>query len=201
MENETVVGIATSSRVFSAEDNDMHPEAVARSQHMVSGLRKEVIEILIRMEIAGLSLKYFRNPFKWYKIFKTLDPHRKNILGDRRIEKIVKVNGRYYWGLFIPGWPSTAFHNFLKAEINRHYPIPVKTNRFTNIFMAITNKCPLACEHCYEWDALNKKEKLTMPELKTIVQKFQNKGVSQIHISGGEPLVRMHDVIELLKTS
>ncbi|MEP6792782.1 MAG: radical SAM protein [Saprospiraceae bacterium] len=201
MENETVVSIAPPSQVFRVVSNDLHPEAANSSQHIVSGLRKEVIEILIRIEIVGLILKHFRNPFKWYKIFKALDPHRKNILGDRRIEKIAKVDGKYYWGLFIPGWPSVAFHNFLKAEINRNYPMPVKTNRFTNIFVAITNKCPLACEHCYEWDALNKKEKLTLPELKTIVQKFQNKGVSQIHISGGEPLVRMHDVLELLQSS
>ncbi len=201
MENEILEIAAASSGIFRAERDDMHSVTTSRSQHINSGFGKEVIEFLIRMEIAGLILYHFRNPFSWYKIFKAIDPHRKNILGDRRIEKIVKVNGKYYWGLFIPGWPSMAFHNFLKAELNRHFPIHVHTNRFTNIFVAVTNKCPLACEHCYEWDALNKRDKMTLPELKTIIQKFQKKGVSQIHISGGEPLVRMHDVLEILKSS
>ena len=67
--------------------------------------------------------------------------------------------------------------------------------------MAVTNKCPLACEHCYEWDALNRGERLTLSDLKTIVQKIQDRGVSQIHLSGGEPLVRINDVVEVVQTA
>lgn len=130
-----------------------------------------------------------------------MDPHRKDVLGERKVEKIVYVDGKYYWGLFLPGWPSRTFHQFLKAEINRRYPVAVKANRFTNIFLAITNKCPLACEHCYEWDALNTRNQLTVTEINSIVEKFQEKGVTQIHLSGGEPLVRMNDVLDVLETA
>ena len=176
-------------------------KSITKTQHIISGWRKELVEILIWIEIAGLLIRHFRNPLRWFEIIKTMDPHRKDVLGDRRIMKIVYVDRKYYWGLFIPGWPSKTFHQFLKAEINRSYPLPAKANRFTNIFMAITNKCPLACEHCYAWDELNKKENLTVAELKSIVQKFQDKGVSQIHLSGGEPLVRMNDVLEVLQAA
>lgn len=176
-------------------------EPGARTQYIISGIRKEMVEFLIWMEIAGLLIWHFRNPRRWIEIVKSMDPHRKDVLGDRRIKKIVYVDGKYYWGLFIPGWPSTTFHQFLKAEINRSYQLPAKANRFTNIFMAITNKCPLACEHCYAWDELNKKDNLTVSELKSIVHKFQDMGVSQIHLSGGEPLVRIKDVIEVVSSA
>ncbi len=130
-----------------------------------------------------------------------MDPHRKYILGNRRVKKIAQVGGKYYWGAYIPAWPSCIFHDFLKAELHRVYPLGIKTNRLNNIYLAITNKCPLQCDHCYEWDALNKRENLSAEGLKSIVQKFQLEGVSQIHLSGGEPLVKMKDIIELLHTS
>jgi len=172
-----------------------------RSQKIISGFRKEIIEFLIMAEVGLLIMWYFRNPLTWYKIFKSMDPHRRKVLGERRIEKITYVDGKYYWGLFLPGWPSKIFHQFLKAEINRRYPFHAKTNRFSNIFMAVTNKCPLACEHCYEWDALNKRDQMTVTEIKSVIEKFQEKGVTQIHLSGGEPLVRINDVIEVLNAA
>ncbi len=193
--------VSSYTKVHETIKNGVPTEQKVHSQQIISGLRKDIIEFLIRIETIFLVVRYIRNPVVCFKVFRAMDPHRRNIMGDRKIKKIVKVNGKYFWGLFIPSWPSTTFHNFLKTEINRFHPIPVRTNRFTNIFIAVTNKCPLACEHCYEWDALNKKEKLSLPELKEIIQKFQEKGISQFHITGGEPLVRINDICTLLKTT
>jgi MoaA/NifB/PqqE/SkfB family radical SAM enzyme len=111
------------------------------------------------------------------------------------------VDGKYYWGLYIPGWPSKAFTDFMEAEIHRVSPIQVKINRFTNVFVSVTNKCPLSCEHCSAWDELNKKERLSVPGIKTIVQRFQEKGTSQMYITGGEPLVRVDDVSSILSVA
>lgn len=201
MEIDAIDSITMNVLATHRVQQDLVTKPFVRTQNIISGFRKEIVEFLIRIEVAILVIRYFRNPFTWYKIIKSMDPHRKNVLGDRRIEKIVHVDGKYYWGLFLPGWPSKTFHQFLKTEINRRYPLPARTNRFTNIFMAITNKCPLACEHCYEWDSLNKRVHLSVSEIKSIVNKFQDKGVSQIHLSGGEPIVRMNDVIEVLNSA
>jgi MoaA/NifB/PqqE/SkfB family radical SAM enzyme len=201
MEIEVMNTVAMNNLHARQGNRVMVNKAPEKTQRIITGFRMKLVEFLIRMEIVWLVIRYFSNPLAWYRIYTSMDPHRKEVLGERKIEKILYVDGKYYWGLFLPGWPSRTFHQFLKAEINRRFPVPVKTNRFTNIFMAITNKCPLACEHCYEWDALNTKNQLTVTELKTIVEKFQEKGVTQIHLSGGEPMARMNDVLEVLNTA
>ena len=94
---------------------------------------------------------------------------------------MVCINGKYHIGLYTPGWNSKVYKRFIASQINDFKPVNKGTiNRFNNVFFAITKKCALQCEHCFEWDNLNKKETLTDSELKRIVQKFQCKGVSQI---------------------
>jgi len=76
--------------------------------------------------------------------------------GERLITKAAKVSGRYYWRLGSPGFPSKASVRLHENEINRFFPPSPKGLR--TLFFAITNKCPLNCEHCFEWNNLNKKE-------------------------------------------
>ena len=71
-------------------------------------------------------------------------------------------------------------------------------NRFNNVFFAITKKCALQCEHCFEWENLNKYETLSDDELVKIVKRIQEEGVAQIHLSGGEPLLRMDSLVHIL---
>lgn len=66
------------------------------------------------------------------------------------------------------------------------------------VIFSITSKCLLKCEHCYEWDNLSTKEKLSFTELSSILEKLIHYGVSNVQISGGEPLSRFEDLIKLL---
>src|SRR6266850_4364397 len=182
------------------ERNDFNPFSQTSSK-LIAGLRKECIEFRIRLNLAKLVVRNYRNPMRWLKIIRTLDRRRRMFLGESRIKKIAKAGGKYYWDLYIPGWPSVTFDDFFEAEISRIAPVSIKTNRFANIFIAITKKCPLRCEHCFEWDALNGKEKLTLSDLKTIVQRFQERGTAQFQITGGEPMLRVNDILEILKCS
>ena len=98
-------------------------------------------------------------------------------------------------GLYTPGWNSAVYKQFIKSQLHDYKKIKGKTNRFNAVFVAITKKCALQCEHCYEWDNLNKKDFLNTDRIKQIVLKLQNQGVSQIQFLGGEPLLKM-DVLE-----
>jgi MoaA/NifB/PqqE/SkfB family radical SAM enzyme len=68
-----------------------------------------------------------------------------------------------------------------------------------NVLFGITTKCPLKCEHCYEWDNLNVKERLSFSDLQLIIEKLVNYGVGQIHFGGGEPMMRFEDVLKLVE--
>jgi MoaA/NifB/PqqE/SkfB family radical SAM enzyme len=65
--------------------------------------------------------------------------------------------------------------------------------------IAITKKCPLQCEHCYEWKNLNGKEVISVNDLNEIVARIQRKGVGQIQFTGGEPLNRMEALLDVLR--
>ena len=86
----------------------------------------------------------------------------------------------------------------MATALNRIVPFRPQQTTLNMVFLAITKKCPLACEHCFEWEALNQKRKLTLPDLHALVRTFQDQGDTQIFFSGGEPMLRVHDLLEVL---
>ena len=66
------------------------------------------------------------------------------------------------------------------------------------MFLAITCKCPLRCEHCFEWDNLNKKEIFSRDDLMRVISFYQQQSILQIYFSGGEPMVRFRDLLQLI---
>ena len=56
-------------------------------------------------------------------------------------------------------------------------------------------KCGFQCEHCFEWNELNRPERLTGIYLKKIIDQFQELGISQVQLSGGKPLNRFNDFL------
>ncbi len=57
----------------------------------------------------------------------------------------------------------------------------------------------MRCEHCFEWDNLNQKESFTKEDLLNTVKLYQQQDVLQIHFSGGEPMVRIKDLLAIIE--
>jgi MoaA/NifB/PqqE/SkfB family radical SAM enzyme len=89
-----------------------------------------------------------------------------------------------------------AFDRSVERELERIDPIGRPTALQTAI-VAITRRCSLGCEHCFEGDALNQPEALSADDLHEIVRRLQQRGVAQIFFSGGEPLQRFDDLLAL----
>lgn len=201
METEVILTPASSVRTSLTNETISSRRNIHSSQRIISGFRKEVIQLFIRFSILKILLRNYKKHNQINEILKAFDMLRRKVLGNRRIAKVAYVDGKYYWDLYSPGYGSKAFTGFFEGEANRVIPTPKKANRFTNIFVAFTKKCPLQCEHCFEGDVLNDKEKLALSDIKNIVQKFQEKGTSQIQLTGGEPLLRINDIVEILNCS
>ena len=170
-----------------------------KPQPIISGFRKTLIKIRMRTLILLIVLKNYRNPFLSVKTLRQLILLRRAISGGRGISKYSRVGGKYYCAPYTPGLGSKAFVKFIESEANRLVPFGYKTNRFTNVFVSVTKSCPLRCEHCFEWEALNRPDTLTKEAISAIVAKVQQMGTSQIQITGGEPLTKMDRVLEVLK--
>jgi len=173
------------------------PAILKPRETKLSPVEKNVVLIAIKLRILFIACITLRSYKKIKKAFAALLNLRKETWAGN-LKKIYKVDGKYYFNLYTPGWPSPAYDNVIKSELIR-YGSPLQTeNKLKFIFFAITRKCPLRCEHCFEWDNLNQKETFTKDELMKIVALYQKQGVNQIQFSGGEPLVRIKDLVDVI---
>lgn len=114
--------------------------------------------------------------------------------------KMAHVEGRMFWRIGAPGFPSAALSRNWDSELARICEAPT-TIGLRNVYFAITTKCPYRCEHCFEWDNLNRPETLSREDIIHIVDKFQRYGAAQIIFSGGEPLLRIKDILAVLENA
>ena len=109
-----------------------------------------------------------------------------------------KLTTNIIYSVNAPGWPSKAFSKYISNNLRKINPASAYITLDTIVF-GITKKCGYQCEHCFEWDALNKPETLGREDLLSVIRSFQDIGVTQVQLSGGEPLNRLDDIIYLLQ--
>jgi MoaA/NifB/PqqE/SkfB family radical SAM enzyme len=114
--------------------------------------------------------------------------------------KVAKVDGRYFWGLSLNGFPSPATDLMFENEMTRVVPFK-KHPGLRTLLISVTKKCPMNCEHCFEWYNLNQKESLSVADLQEIVRRYQELGTPQIFFGGGEPMVRIKDLYKVLDSA
>lgn len=168
---------------------------------LISGLMMNWAHFRLRISLIRIIIGIYSNPYNWVFAFKYLVQLRKKFLGDFRLKKMVKVGDKYYMGLYTPGWNNDIYKQFIISELNNFKRVARPILRFNHVYVAVTKKCPLQCDHCYAWDILNKKEQLSPDDLKYIVGKLQQMGTAQIHLTGGEPLIKPKLLFDLLESS
>ncbi|MBC7775023.1 MAG: radical SAM protein [Phycisphaerae bacterium] len=117
------------------------------------------------------------------------------------LNKAVRVGERYYMQMSLPGFGTNSLNVLAINELNRHVPIPGHPPGLNTLLLAITKKCSLQCAHCFEWDNLNQREQLSAEDVLNIIRKFQSDGVANIELSGGEPLNRYADLLQIVRES
>ncbi len=163
-------------------------------------LEKWWLKIQVYSNIILVAFKHLRSPLKVIQAIAVLKKKVNRIYGKHLMPKIARVDGKYYWRLNNPGFPSAGLNQSLANEINRIIPFR-PNNGLGVLFLGITKRCPLSCEHCLEWDRLNQKEILSRKNLIDIMIKFQDYGATQIQLSGGEPLLRIDDIYAMLQNA
>ena len=67
------------------------------------------------------------------------------------------------------------------------------------VFLSVTKKCPLKCEHCFEWDNLNQKEVIGPEDINHMIENLQSMGATNIAFTGGEPMLRVREMAESIR--
>jgi len=170
------------------------------SNEIVTGYGAIIIRTLIRINILLIALKVYKNPFTAYNLLIAVKTKKKLAHGNVVNLKFIKSSKSFFWSISSIGWPSSAFARFILNELHKIRPIQSHVVELQTIIFSITSRCPLQCDHCYEWDNLASNEILSLSELQLILKKIQEYGVSNIQFSGGEPLNRFSDLIKLIST-
>lgn len=146
--------------------------------------------------ITRIILRYFRvavpyckRPGDAFSIIKNTIRELKKM--DRYLfaDKVFKRGSRYYWNLYTPGFPSTAFNNVIRNCIEKCLYGSKKIP--TLAVIAITKKCALQCEHCFEWEEINNKDILCEQKInEQLLTIGGGRPIGQIFFSGGEPFNR-----------
>jgi MoaA/NifB/PqqE/SkfB family radical SAM enzyme len=163
----------------------------------VGDFHKAIVWNLIKMRIFYFAVIILKRPALIWKTFRTMLELRQNVWGGD-LKKIYKVDGKYYFNQYTPGWPGKLYDRVIKRELKRHVDVIPGDGKLAFVFLAITRKCPMRCEHCFEWDNLNQKESFTKDDLFKVVDLYQRQGVMQFHFSGGEPMARFKDLLPLI---
>ena len=166
-----------------------------------SGLTRRLVAGLFQLAEARLLWRFLRTPARVGEAIRRVDKLKREYYGDLQPRKVARVAGRYYREYYAPGWPSAAYDAYVATTVNRAVPFRGDADTLNLVFLAITKKCPLACEHCFEWDALNQKEVLSRADIQALVARFQARHVTQIFFSGGEPMLRVNDLVAVVESA
>jgi len=169
----------------------------SNKQRKVGALERKLVWFFIRLRVYFFALTELGSLRKMAVAYRYLSELRRQTwAGD--LKKMYRVGGKYYFNLYAPGWPSRNYDEIIRSELRRMASPAPAASQLRLIFLAVTRKCPMRCEHCFEWDNLNQRETFTRDQLVQIVDLYQRQGVNQIHFAGGEPLVRLRDLIEVI---
>ncbi len=170
------------------------------SRIVVNRREKVVLQLRVLWQVFQVSLQQTGNPLTAIQMIWRIREKYQTIFGEPLMTKIAKVDGRFFWRLGAAGFPSPASVRMHQNEVSRFMPGTSPYGLRTLLF-AITKKCALNCEHCFEWEHLNQQEVLSTADLIEIVRKYQAYGTTQIMLSGGEPMLRVNDIYKVLEAA
>src|SRR5689334_19994639 len=84
----------------------------------VSRLEKLMVWTAIKLRIFYFALIILKKPKLVWQTFREMLRLRNNVWGGD-LKKLYRVDGKYYFNMYTPGWPSKAYDQLIKAELRR----------------------------------------------------------------------------------
>ncbi|WP_296700713.1 radical SAM protein [Algoriphagus sp.] len=165
---------------------------------IVTKVEYEIVRLLMVINIWWLGIKLYKNPLTAFKVVKQLIADFQEMIGNKKLVRAFKIDGKYAWDMFNPAWPSPGFNTFFRSHLQEIKPTSPDQLGLRRLLIAITKRCPLSCEHCSEGATLYNRDVLSCDEFIHRIDKYVQQGVGQLIYSGGEPLSRFEDLLTFL---
>lgn len=122
------------------------------------------------------------------------------VVHDIGIRKVARSGDRYFSSLTAPHSPSPAFERMVAmGGLNVGAAGTPLKQQIDTVLLAITQRCDLRCQHCYERHNVGTGNDVSLPRLKEVMAQIQQHGVSSIVLTGGEPMNRFDELLELVR--
>ncbi len=167
-----------------------------KTNRQVSGLHKMCIKYGMWLNILLVGWFRYKNLSLAIKRMRSLAAMKDAYRGENKLIKYSLAGNRYYFSYNAPGWPSKSFNRYIRYQLGQFDAN--KSIALHTLIFGITKKCGFKCEHCFEWENLNKPERLTKENITKVIADFRSLGVTMIQITGGEPLNRLEDIKAIL---
>jgi MoaA/NifB/PqqE/SkfB family radical SAM enzyme len=116
-----------------------------------------------------------------------------------KLKKTIQWGRQYYFSLQMPRWPSKPWDRLVaKGGLNLMAMGTDRKRQIDMVILAITAHCTYRCSHCYEQYALAGTEPVPVQRWQEIVADLQQLDTNVIVFSGGEPMLRFADLLQLL---
>ena len=100
-------------------------------------------------------------------------------------EKVIRFCDLFIVNTNFPPYPGPAFDH-LVANFGK--PGDAANRRLYSVTLAVTNRCPFACWHCY--NAGRSQVDMPLAVLSDVAPRLQDLGAVMVTLTGGEPLLR-----------
>jgi len=176
---------------------------MSETPKIITGWRTRFIRGRVQWFVFAEAFRLFHSPLQALSEMKKLRDLRNRVHGSTVTSKYVRTGKQFFWDTDYCGFPSKNLKHLIHNEFLRNGRAGIngsgKRPELQTLIWGITNRCPLSCNHCYEWDNIAQKDRLELDALKKILAIFKVNGIRHIQFSGGEPLARFDDLVELIR--
>jgi MoaA/NifB/PqqE/SkfB family radical SAM enzyme len=169
------------------------------SSELLVGFRTWRIKFRAAFTLLSISLTTFKNPIIALNALRLLAGQRKRIQGYKKDHKIVRADSRYYWSIYLPGFPSPGFKDIIRREILKAFDKHAVQLPLQTLIFSISSRCHYRCEHCFEGENLSSDEYLTYSDLSQVMEDARKNKIRHMQIGGGEPMLRLKDLLRLME--
>src|SRR5690606_30463485 len=106
-------------------ENDVEEKAelkkLTANNNACSCIERKIILFLMKGRLFFVCCFMLKNPVLIWATYKRMIHLRKDVWGGD-LKKVYRINGKYYFTMYTPGWPSRAYDAVWKSEFRRHAP-------------------------------------------------------------------------------
>jgi len=125
-------------------------EPAGRRPQIVKGWLARIVFYRITLFLLIRTILKYRSFRDIRHVTGRLMMHRNILRSETGTIRYVKASGKIFSTMYAPGFPSKAFSRMYDFEMERILPTGKMNPLLRFIFLAITSKCRLKCEHCFE---------------------------------------------------